>query len=314
MNKETIKRSLFCLLAAVVWGISFVSQRSAMEQDMGPFTFNGIRMLLGSLVLIPFIFIIRAKGEYKTFDLTKKKEYNKNTIIGGLLCGIVLCIATNLQQFGIVDMEAGKTGFITALYIVLVPIAGIFLKKKPSILLAISVPLAVAGLYLLCMVGTKFTFGIPELLVFMCAIVFTVHIFIIDYFAPKADGVAMSCIQFAFVGVVSSILMFIFEDPQISLIKECWLEIAYAGVMSCGVAYTFQILGQKNLNPTVASLILSLESCVSVLSGWIILNEQLSVYQIFGCVLMFIAIILAQIPLKLKKKKKLSQDESSNNS
>lgn len=311
MNKETLKRSLFCLLAAVVWGISFVSQRSAMEQNMGPFTFNGIRMLLGSLVLVPFIFIIRAKGNYKSLSIDEKKSYNKNTIIGGLICGVVLCIATNLQQFGIMDMEAGKTGFITALYIVLVPIAGIFMKKKPSFLLAISVPLAVCGLYLLCMVGTKFSFGIPELLVFLCAVVFTVHIFVIDYYSPKADGVAMSCIQFAFVGVVSCILMFITEQPNIQQIKECWLEIGYAGVMSCGVAYTFQILGQKNLNPTVASLLLSLESCVSVLAGWIILNEQLSIYQGIGCALMFAAIILAQIPLKSKKEKVLNESSNS---
>ena len=307
MNKETIKRSLFCLLAAVVWGISFVSQRSAMEQNMGPFTFNGIRMLLGSLVLIPFIFIVRAKGRYKTLSIEEKKSYNKNTIIGGLLCGVVLCVATNLQQFGIVDMESGKTGFITALYIVLVPIAGIFLKKKPSMLLLISIPLAVAGLYLLCMVGTKFTFGIPELLVFLCAVVFTIHIFVIDYFSPKADGIAMSCIQFAFVGVVSCILMFITEKPDINLIKDCWLEIGYAGIMSCGVAYTFQILGQKNLNPTIASLILSLESCVSVLSGWLILHEELSIYQVFGCILMFAAIILAQIPIKSNKNKEIDK-------
>ena len=309
-----IRHSLYLLLTAIVWGTSFVSQRSAMQTQLGGFTFNAIRLIIGSLVLIPFILFIRKKEGIKNWEEPMRKAYNKATIIGGIICGVILCLASNLQQFGIKGISAGKTGFITALYIIEVPIIGLFLKKKTSWLLAVAVPMAVGGMFLLCMVGETFTFGVSEWLVLACSVVYSIHILAIDYFAPKTDGVLMSSIQFFVAGIISLILMFITETPTIEGILDCKFQILYSGIMACGVAYTFQILGQKNMNPTVSSLILSLESTVSVLSGWIILHEELSLYQALGCVVMFIAIIIAQLPSNifqiLFKKKKIVEENN----
>ena len=273
-----------------------------MQSSLGGFTFNGIRLMIGSLVLIPVIFVLRYKSGVRNMEKEERKKYNKMTIIGGVICGLILCLASNLQQFGIKGISAGKTGFITALYIIEVPIVGLFMRKKASWLLAVAVPLAVGGMFLLCMVGESFSFGVSELLVLLCSFVFTVHIMTIDYFAPKVDGVAMASIQFAVAGIISLILMAFTETPKMDEILDCKLEILYAGIGSCGVAYTLQIVGQKNFNSTIAALILSLESTVSVLSGWIILHEELSIYQIFGCILMFLAIIIAQLPSGIFKK------------
>ena len=210
---------------------------------------------------------------------------------------MALCIASNLQQFGIKYTTVGKAGFITAMYIIIVPVIGIFLKKTTGLRIWISVLLAVGGLYLLCMTeGFSIAFG--DLLVLLCAVMFSVHILIIDYFSPKVDGVRMSCIQFFVSGILSGVAMLIFEQPDLGAILQAWMPILYAGVMSCGVAYTLQIVGQKDMDPTIASLILSLESVVSVLAGWVILGQKLSSKELFGCVLMFAAIILAQLPDK----------------
>ena len=270
--------------------------------------------MIGSLVLIPVVLIIRHKEGVKSWEIEKKKAYNKYTLIGGVLCGLILCLASNLQQFGIKGISAGKTGFITAMYIIEVPIVGIFLKRNKSWLLALAVPLAVGGMFLLCMVGETLTFGISELLVLCCSFVFTLHIMVIDHFAPKVDGVLMSSIQFFVAGVISLILMAIFETPKMNEILALKTEILYAGIGSCGVAYTLQIVGQKNMNSSVSALILSLESTVSVLAGWIILKESLSTAQVMGCVLMFIAIVIAQLPnewiMKLFKPKSVENVDS----
>ncbi len=308
-RKYQLRHSLYLLIAAIVWGISFVSQRSAMQASLGGFTFNGIRLIIGSIVLIPIVLFLRHKEGVKTWDKEVQKKYNKSTLIGGVICGLILCLATNLQQFGVMGISAGKTGFITALYIIEIPIVGLFMKKKTSWLLALAVPLALGGMFLLCMVGETFTFGKSEWLVFACSLVFTCHMLFIDYMAPKVDCVLMSCIQFFVAGVISLILMAITEHPTWDLILECKVEILYAGIGSCAVAYTLQIVGQKNMNATLSALILSLESTVSVLAGWIILHEELSLYQALGCVLMFIAIVIAQLPPNIidiiKGKKKL---------
>ena len=284
-----------------------------MQAELGGFTFNGIRLIIGSLVLIPVVLFLRHKEGIRNWDKETKKVYNKYTLIGGIICGLILCLASNLQQFGIKGISAGKTGFITAMYIIEVPIVGLFLKRKTSWLLAAAVPLAVGGMFLLCMVGESFTFGISELLVLLCSFVYTLHIMVIDYYAPKVDGVLMSSIQFAVAGVISLILMAIFETPKMDAIMDCKLEILYAGIGSCGVAYTLQIVGQKNMNTTVSALILSLESTVSVLAGWIILHESLSIAQGIGCVLMFIAIVISQIPSewiqKIFKPKKIEEEK-----
>ena len=218
-----------------------------------------------------------------------------------IACGIALFAASNFQQFGIKYTTVGKAGFITACYIVIVPIIGLFLKKKCSPFIWTAVVMALIGLYLLC-ITDGFSIGLGDVLVLVCAFLFSLHILVIDYFSPKADGVKLSCIQFLVCGILSMIPALVLEHPQISSILTAWLPILYAGIMSCGVAYTLQIVGQKNVNPTVASLILSLESCISVLAGWVILGQKLSAKELLGCVIMFAAIILAQLPEKSSAK------------
>ena len=229
-------------------------------------------------------------------------------LLGGISCGAVLFAASSLQQVGIQYTTVGKAGFITACYIIIVPVCGVFLHKKTGVKVWIAAGLSLAGLYLLC-ITEKFTVGKGDLLVFLCALVFSLHILVIDYFSPKADGVKMSCIQFFVCGILSVVPMFILETPQLGAVVKSWAPVLYAGVLSSGVAYTFQIVGQKNVNPAIASLILSLESCFSVLAGWVILKENLSAKEAAGCVLMFAAIVLAQLPdRKLSYNKKERQD------
>ncbi len=316
MNKFIIRQSCLLLLTAVIWGIAFVAQSAGMEY-VEPFTFNAVRSLLGGIVLIPCIAFLqylekrepaenkvenKAEDKAGTIEM-KKTEHNPKTLLfGGIACGVLLFIASNLQQIGIQYTTVGKAGFITALYIIIVPILGIFFHKKVGIRIGIGVVMALCGLYLLCMQGS-FHLDKGDAFVLLCAICFSFHIMVIDYFSPKVDGVKMSCIQFFVCGILSAVCMFLFEDAKLALILAAWKPIVYAGVMSCGVAYTLQIVGQKGMNPTVASMILSLESVVSVLAGWILLQETLSRRELFGCLLMFGAIILAQLPEKDKIKK-----------
>lgn len=293
MKTGQMRNSLLLLLTAFIWGAAFVAQ-SVGGEAVGCFTFNGVRSLIGALVLLPVIWLMDAKKK----EELKEKEDQKTLITGGICCGVMLCIASNFQQFGISFTTVGKAGFITAMYILIVPILGLFMKKKPGLQVWLGVVLAMMGLYLLCMTSESFSLSKGDFLVLICAGFFSLHILIIDYFSPKVDGVRMSCIQFLVCGILSMVMAFIFETPEFSAILSGWLPILYAGVLSCGVAYTLQIVGQKNMDPTVASLILSLESVFSVLAGWLILNQTLSLRELSGCVLMFLAIILAQLPQK----------------
>lgn len=295
MRKTQVRNSLLLLLAAIIWGVAFVAQSVGMEY-VGPFTFNAVRSLIGGIVLIPCIFLLgKLNGERKVKLLPEDKKERKTLLTGGMLCGLFLCAASNMQQFGILYTTVGKAGFITACYIVLVPILGIFLGKKTGAGIWFSVILAVIGLYLLCMTDSL-SFGKGDLFVLGCAVLFAGHILVIDHFTVLVDGVRMSCIQFLVSGLISAMLMFLFENPTMGAIWEAKLPILYAGIMSCGVAYTLQIVGQKDMNPTVASLILSLESCVSVLAGWMLLNQKLTVRELAGCAVMFGAILIAQMP------------------
>lgn len=297
MKKASWKSPLLLLLTAVIWGTAFVAQSVGMDH-VGGFTFNCTRSLLGGIVLIPCIFLLdKLNGRQTEEQKIEKGWKNRTLLIGGICCGTALFIASNLQQFGIKYTSVGKAGFITAMYIIIVPILGMFLKKRTGIRVWISVLLAVAGLYLLC-ITEGFSIGMGDFLVLLCAIVFAVHILVIDHFSPMVDGVRLSCIQFLVCGVLSGVCMILFEEPSVSAIGQAWMPIAYAGVMSCGVAYTLQIIGQKDMDPTIASLILSLESVVSVLAGWVLLGQALSVRELIGCVVMFAAIILAQLPEK----------------
>lgn len=260
---------------------------------MGPLSFNGARFLMGSLTLLPVILCRRRKNAGKKAASASLKI----TITGGVCCGLVLCAAALVQQYGIMYTTVGKAGFITALYIILVPVFGIFLRKRISGKVWIGAMIAVAGLYLLCMSETL-SLSRGDTLVFICAILFAVHILVIDYFSPKADGVELSCIQFLTAGMIGSVLAVIFEQPHLQNFIDGIIPLAYAGVLSSGVAYTLQVVGQKNMNPAAASLILSLESVFSVLAGWVILKQALSRRELLGCVLVFAAVILVQLPEK----------------
>ena len=299
-NSIPVRNSLLLLLTATIWGVAFVAQSVSMDY-IGGFTFNAVRNLIGALALLPVIKVLdktRSEAEKKCESSASGR---KTLLIGGICCGIMLCLASNFQQFGIKYTTVGKAGFITACYIIIVPIIGIFLKKKCSPFIWTAVVMALIGLYLLC-ITDGFSIGLGDVLVLVCAFLFSLHILVIDYFSPKADGVKLSCIQFLVCGILSMIPALVLEHPQISSILTAWLPILYAGIMSCGVAYTLQIVGQKNVNPTVASLILSLESCISVLAGWVILGQKLSAKELLGCVIMFAAIILAQLPEKSSAK------------
>ena len=299
MKTGQLKNSLLLLLTSFIWGVAFVAQ-SVGGEAVGCFTFNGVRSLIGAFVLIPVIFFLdkQKKRELGEEKFLEQKGDSKTLLLGGICCGVMLCIASNFQQFGISFTTVGKAGFITAMYILIVPILGLFMKKKVGVKVWLGVVLATMGLYMLCMTTESFSLSKGDFLVLICAGFFSLHILIIDYFSPKVDGVRMSCIQFFVCGVISTAIAFVFENPSLSAILSGWLPILYAGVLSCGVAYTLQIVGQKNMDPTVASLILSLESVFSVLAGWVILHQTLSMRELFGCVLMFLAIILAQLPEK----------------
>ena len=287
-----LKYNLMLILAALIWGSAFVAQSVGMDY-IGPYTFNSVRSFLGSIILLP---VIRFMDKGKSAEEIKKED-RKVLVKGGIFCGIILTFSTLLQQIGLVYTSAGKAGFITALYILIVPILGLFIGKKVGTKTWIGVALAVVGMYLLC-ITSGFSIAFGDLMVLLCAFVFSLHILAVDYFSPKVDGVKLSCIQFFVCGILSAIPMMIFEQPQMGQIMDAWLPIAYAGILSSGVAYTLQIISQKHLNPTVASLLMSLESVFAVLTGWLILHEKLTLREFLGCVLVFVAIILAQLPEK----------------
>lgn len=291
-TKTAWKSSLLLFLAAFIWGTAFVAQSVGMDY-LGPLSFNGARFLMGSAVLLPVIVFNRTRR----IKEGKPVSGWKDTVTGGVCCGLVLCAAALLQQYGILYTTVGKAGFITTLYIILVPFFGIFLKKKIPGKVWAGAAIAAFGMYLLCM-SESLSLGRGDTLVFLCAVLFSVHILVIDYFSPKADGVELSCIQFLTAGVIGSILAFVFERPDAGAFLKGIVPLAYAGILSSGVAYTLQVVGQRDMDPTIASLILSLESVVSMLAGWVILGQALTGRELTGCGLVFGAVILVQLPGK----------------
>ena len=294
MKNKKLAGSLLLLLTAFIWGCAFVSQRIGMSY-VEPFTFNSIRTFIGGLFLIPFIPIFCRNKPM----LPPKGQERRNLLTGGVVCGLLLCLATNLQQVGLQYTSAGKGGFITSLYIVLVPCLGLFLGRRFRLAMWAAVLLAVGGLYLLCMSG-KFEVERGDLYIILCAFTFSFHILAVDYFAPRTEGIKLSCLQFLVSGAIGMVLMVIFETPHFKDILACTLPILYAGIFSCGLAYTFQIIGQAHVDPAVASLLMSFESVFAALSGAIVLGERLSIKELSGCILMFCAVILAQLPEKKK--------------
>lgn len=298
MKNKKIRANCMLILAAFLWGSTFVAQ-SVGNDYVRPFAFQGTRCLLGAVVLLPVIAIFdrRSPGSRRWRDRT--------LLLGGLCCGAALFIATNLQQMGLQYTSAGKSSFITTLYIVLVPVLGLALRRRPSRWVWLSIALAVAGLYLLC-VSESFSVGLGELLTLGCALCFALHILVVDYFSPKCDGLRLSCLQFFVCGVLSLGGMALFEQPPtLQALASCWLPIAYAGVCSCGIAYTLQVLAQKDTSPTVAALLMSTESVFATLSGWLVLHERLQGKEYLGCLLMLCAVLLAQMPEKPRAAEKI---------
>lgn len=298
-----LKGSIMLLLTALIWGTNFVAQSLGMNY-VEPFTYNAMRSLLGGAVLLPVI------AGFKAFDKkkTSQKAPFKVTLPGGILCGLALFVASSLQQYGITMTTAGKAGFITALYIVIVPLLGMITGKKPPVTIWLCVAVAITGFYLLC-INEGFSVGKGDMAVLLCAFCFAVHIMVIDRFnSLGADGVVMSCLQFFTAGILMLICMFIFEEPKAEEIKAAYGAIAYGGITSCGIAYTLQIIGQRYTEPTLATMLMSLESVFAALSGWLILNEHLSLKEFFGCMLVFAAVISAQLFTRDKVTQK-SQDK-----
>lgn len=296
MNK--IRQNVFPLLAAIIWGLAFSAQADCAQKGMEPFTFNMCRALIAAIVLfiVSVIFIKDLKVKLKD------KTYLRNLLLGGLFCGTALFVASNLQQAAFSsESHSGKVGFITVFYIMLVPVFSLVLKKRASLKVWISVFIALIGMYFLCIKeGAGLNVSKYDLFAFLCSIVFAVHILVIDHFTNKVNGILLSFMQFFFVTIFSGVLAFILESPSLSVAADCFWQIAYVGVFSSGVAYTLQILAQKGSNPTVVSILLSLESVFAVIFGAIILGEVMSTREYLGCIIMFTAVILAQLPERKK--------------
>ena len=290
-------RGSACLLTAtIIWGSAFVAQSVGMDY-IGPFTFQAVRCALAVIGLLPVIFLID-KHNGRSFLAA---WMDKKLWIGGTLCALPLFLALNLQQVGLVSVDAGKSAFLTAMYIVIVPLFGIFSKRKPSPIIALCVLLAVAGLYCLSCVGAQgLAFG--DLCLILCAVMFAAQITLIDHFAPGTDSLRLNLIQALVCSVLSAVLMLLFEAPNLRAISMCAVPLCYTGFLSMGAAYSLQITGQKDLEPSAASLIMSLESVFAVLFGSILLKETMTVWESLGCVLVFAAVILSQIPLPRKAK------------
>lgn len=307
MNTKKMKWicNLLLLLTAAIWGFAFVAQSVSMDY-VGPFTFAFVRFMIGGFVLLPVIwFMDRSKMKKKAVDvnaanpavsnvLTTKEDW-RLSIKAGLFCGTALCAASIMQQYGIIYTTVGKAGFITTLYIILVPFLGLVLGKKITGKIWIGAVIAVAGLYLICMTES-FTIGTGDIFVLVCAFLFAIQIMFVDYFSPKSDPVKISCVQFFTASAISFIFAMILEEIAWADLVAAVVPILYVGILSTAVAYTLQVVAQRYTDPTVASLIMSLESVIATLAGWLLLNESLSSRELFGCGLMFIAIILVQLP------------------
>lgn len=291
--KSKLRGSLALLSATVIWGSAFIAQSVGMDY-IGPFTFQTMRSVLAVPFLIAVVFLLEHSPQ-KSVEKWCRPELWK----AGLPCGIALFVAAGLQQMGIVHTSAGKAGFITAMYIVLVPILGIFLHKKPPVTAWVSVGLAVVGLYLLSCVGVT-QVNIGDLYLLGCALGYAVQITLVDQMGSEVDGLRLNCVQSLFCGIFSGIVMFLTEEPDFSSILACRIPLVYAGIFSLGIAFSLQIIGQKHLDPTPAALIMSLESVFAVLFGWLLLHERMSTAELCGCALVFSAVILSQIPEKKK--------------
>ncbi len=303
-GKTQVKGVLMLLLTSLIWGSSFVAQSVGME-SIEAFTFSGIRILMGAFALLPVVLFRNAQTK-KKLDETGRKEHKKKlyrTILCGIPVGLVFFCACNFQQFAFNYSTSGKIAFITALYMFFVPIFGLFIRKRVPVLTWICVVFGFIGLGFLCLNPQELTaINKGDMLTFICAVFYAIHILLVERYSDSTDGVLLSCVQFFVGGILSSVAMFIFETPDISAIRTALPSLLYSGIMSCGVAYTFQIIGQKYTEATVASLIMCLESVFGVLTGVVILHETLTLSEGIGCVIMLGAIVLSQFSDKLSPK------------
>ena len=297
---SNLLRTVFCpLLAAFLWGSTFVAQDIAAE-TVPPFTFNAMRSWVGAL----FLYIISLYiSKRSPVPAEHRPRYRRDLLIGGLCCGLMLAIASNLQQFGMGDTDAGKAGFITSLYVVLVPIFGLFCNRRAPLTVWVSIGVALVGLYLLCITDTL-TIALSDGVILLCAVFFALQILFLDRFTPKVNSIHLSCAQLVVNAAVSTVLMLIFENPDWHAVLACWLPILYAALLSSGVAYTLQTISLKGSNPTTVTLLLSLESVFAVLTG-LAFGDAMSLREWIGCVLMFGAVTLANLPVPTKKLTKL---------
>lgn len=296
-----IRQTLFPILAALIWGTAFVAQ-SVCTDDVQPFTFNALRSAIATVELALGLWLYRSLLRRRRPQAVKPlANSRRDLLLGGLCCGSALFVAANLQQAGLAETAPGKAGFITALYIVLVPVLGLFLRRRVPYTVWIGVVLAAVGLYFLCMAGERFSLQRSDTLVILGSLAFAVHILVVDHFTQRVDGVALSCAQLAVLGLFSAVAMLLFEQPDGAGILRCIWPILYVGIFSSGAAYTLQILAQKGSDPTVVSLLLSLESVFSVLAGALLLHSRLSGRELLGCGLVFAAVILAQLPARRAK-------------
>jgi len=301
MKTQTFKSNLLLLLAAVIWGFAFVAQRVGIEY-VGPFTFNGVRFALGSLSLVPLILIYNKNTQNK-----EKREYeSKRTFQVGLISGFILFVAASFQQIGLISTTAGKAAFITGLYIVLVPILGVFLKQYLGINTWLGAIAATAGLYLLC-VTNQFSIAKGDLFELAGAFFWAVHILLIGHFSRKVDVLKLSFFQSITCSVLSLLTALLIEKISINGLMQAIIPILYGGIISVGIAYTLQVVGQKSAKPSHAAIILSMESVFAAIGGFIILNERLKVQGILGCILMFIGMLLPQLQI-FKKDKSIVSD------
>ena len=296
MKKSSEKKILgffLLFLTALIWGVAFVAQSVGMDH-IGPYTFNTGRLLLGALVTMPWAIMELKKQKNAEEEKEVYIKKRNSSVIGAAFCAVVFFLAVNLQQFALIGSSVANVSFITTLYILIIPIIGMFLGKKHGLSIWIAIAIAVVGMYLLC-IKEGLVLEMGDILAFICAVMFALQILIVDHYVPKSYVIVLSCAQNLFAGLISLVFMLIFEGVNLEGIKTVWLPLAYTGILSTGLAYTTQMLGQKYLKPTVASLIMSLESVIAAIAAWLIIGQALSLREMLGCALVFVGVIIAQI-------------------
>ena len=301
-NARALRGNAMLILTAFIWGVAFLAQQSG-GAAMGSLTFNGVRSFLGGALLLVLLPLLDRVGVSRK---PSDRAEVKTTLVGGVLCGTALCAATNVQQVALEYTTIGKAGFITSLYIVLVPLLGLLVGRRTTLMNWLGVAVAAAGLYLLCDLSGGEGFAVGDLLLLLSALLFAVQILLVSYFSTRADCIRLSCVQFFTVGVITLPLMFVFEQPSLPVMAENWLSLLYAGLLSSGVAYTLQVLAQRDTDPTAASVLMSLESVFAALAGWAVLGDRMTPTELLGCALMFGAVLLAQLPMPRRKKEAVS--------